>query len=115
MDRFGVPYRSTPFLFIDILDDQPRARVYWKPRGLPMRLTNGILAVALALGALVLSVPSPAGAKTTPTGDKSGCMAPQTSVTMGNCSKAKSLKKLPVPVEATGSATRTTRAAHPRR
>jgi hypothetical protein len=85
-----------------------------------MSLTNGILAVSLALGALAL--PALAEVKA-PTVDKSGCNAAQKPVTSGGCVakltvdpaiKAKNLK--PVPVVTTGSTlSLTTRAAHPRR
>lgn len=79
-----------------------------------MRFSNGVVAVALALGTLTL--PSLAGTKTVG-GEKSGCSVSQKPVAVGNCAvkltgdpgKAKDAKKVPAPLSLT------TRAAHPRR
>jgi hypothetical protein len=93
-----------------------------------MRFLNGILAVFLTLGALVLTSPSTVAAKS-PTGEpvkevdaKSGCAADKrhagedcaTKLTADPANKPKNLKPAPVPIETTGAAL-TTRAAHPRR
>ena len=71
-----------------------------------MRLTNGILAVALALGAMTL--PALAGVKA-PTGEKTGSVVDKKPVV---ASKGKNLKAAPVETE---SLSLTTRASHPRR
>jgi hypothetical protein len=87
-----------------------------------MRLTNGILAATLALGALVLPGLAAAAAKPEDARPRTGCVS-GTKLANENCSakltadtSAKARNVKPAPVETTGSTLSfTARAAHPRR